>query len=422
MQRPTRTSDLTLRYGSSLRAASVVETLERARQVGVKLGITRVTEITRLDRPGIPVCVSIRPDALPGSLCVNAGKGVTPEEARVGAWMEAIEYALAEPGASFVPTVEATARDVLDGRARPDAILDLCPILGTEIPLDAPLACVEVEEILSQTSCCVPAELVFLPTPPHLPGVGWFGSSSGGLASGNTLLEATVHGLAEVIEHDIRAFCLLADTSVPVREESFPDPALALALAIRAANLSLEVTYQPNVFGLPFFNATIRDRESDSPLFRNGGYGCHPHRSIALVRALCEAAQSRLSFIHGGRDDLTDWEQLAKSPPHASEPGAAHTTPGGGNAGNAATDRTRREAIDFRTIPDYAASAATLESCFETLRRSLRAAGFERICRVAFTAALDPVQVVRVLVPGLESFGCFLPRVGRRLSEFAEHL
>ena len=42
------------------------------------------------------------------------------------------------------------------------------------------------------------------------------------------------------------------------------------------------------------------------PLGLNGGFGCHPHRSVAFVRAVAEAAQSRLSFIHGGRDDLTD--------------------------------------------------------------------------------------------------------------------
>ena len=61
---------------------------------------TRVTDITRLDWAGVPVYASIRPEAYPGSLCVNAGKGVTPLEAQVGAYMEAIEYAFAEYGRS----------------------------------------------------------------------------------------------------------------------------------------------------------------------------------------------------------------------------------------------------------------------------------------------------------------------------------
>ncbi|HSE22879.1 MAG TPA: hypothetical protein VLB68_14525, partial [Pyrinomonadaceae bacterium] len=71
-------------------------TLSRARAVSRQLGISRVTDITRLDCIGVPVFASIRPEAHPGSLCVNAGKGITVAEARVGAYMEAVEYAFAE--------------------------------------------------------------------------------------------------------------------------------------------------------------------------------------------------------------------------------------------------------------------------------------------------------------------------------------
>ena len=45
------------------------------------------------------------PTAAPGSLCVNAGKGLRSIEAEVGAYMEAIEFALAEPGASNVAVI-----------------------------------------------------------------------------------------------------------------------------------------------------------------------------------------------------------------------------------------------------------------------------------------------------------------------------
>jgi ribosomal protein S12 methylthiotransferase accessory factor len=151
------------KLSSSLRVVSTEETLQRARSIASQLGISRVTDITRLDRVGVPVYASIRPNAKPGSLCVNAGKGLYPIEAQVGAYMEAIEFAFAEYEQSSVRLVIATARDVLDGRTRPDAILDFCPVVGAEIDLDAPLACVEAEEILSSTQCLVPAELVFHP-------------------------------------------------------------------------------------------------------------------------------------------------------------------------------------------------------------------------------------------------------------------
>ena len=40
--------------------------------------------------------------------------------------------------------------------------------------------------------------------------------------------------------------------------------------------------------------------------------GCHPSREGGLLRALTEAAQSRLTYIAGARDDCTrdDYEQL----------------------------------------------------------------------------------------------------------------
>jgi ribosomal protein S12 methylthiotransferase accessory factor len=41
----------------------------------------------------------------------------------------------------------------------------------------------------------------------------------------------------------------------------------------------------------------------DGPTLTEGS-GCHPDRSVALVRALTEAAQSRLTYIAGARDDI----------------------------------------------------------------------------------------------------------------------
>jgi ribosomal protein S12 methylthiotransferase accessory factor len=85
------------RLSSSLRRRSAEETLRIiANDIAPQLGITRVTDTTWLDRIGIPVFASIRPDALKGSLCVNAGKGLRSVEAKIGAYMEAIEFSLAQ--------------------------------------------------------------------------------------------------------------------------------------------------------------------------------------------------------------------------------------------------------------------------------------------------------------------------------------
>lgn len=251
--------------GTSLRAVPVETTLALAEAWAPRLGITRVTDITRLDRIGIPVFASIRPGAHRGSLCVNAGKGLTPEEARAGATMEAIEFALAEHGASAVEVVAATARDVIDGRERSDAVLDFCPVMGARIPLDEPLACVEAEELVSGGTCLVPAELVFLPAPRSLIPRQYFGPSSNALSSGNTVEEATVHALTEIIERDVLSFHSFRDETRLVREETLPARARELADAIRRAGLRLYVRYCPNAYAVPWFSAILVDPEETSP-------------------------------------------------------------------------------------------------------------------------------------------------------------
>ena len=103
--------------------------------------------------------------------------------------MEAIEFALAEPGASHVTTVRATARDVLDGRRRPEAVLDSVPQARRAHPPRRAHG-MRRRRARSTTGECalVPAELVFLPYRPHRAAPGPpSGRRSNGLSSGNTL-------------------------------------------------------------------------------------------------------------------------------------------------------------------------------------------------------------------------------------------
>lgn len=377
-----------------------------------RLGITRVTDITRLDRLGIPVFASIRPNAALNSLCVNAGKGMTEQEARVGAYMESIEFAVAEYGASGLEVVQASARETLDGPQRPDAILDLCPAMGAHIPLDAPMACVLAEEIRTGVSCLVPAELVFLPLPRSLAPNRYFGENSNALSSGNTLLEATVHALTEIIERDILAFHAFRDDTVLVREETLPAEATELMAKIRKAGLQLYIRYRPNLFQMPWFTAMIAEPEAGTLLFMNGGYGCHPNRSIAILRAITEAVQARLGFIHGGRDDLAvtahKFARYSREEHHALIRKTLESV-----------SRTEN-AIAFEDIVDHSDRAFSLQAAYRFLVEALEAAELTRILRVVYTAPEDTLQVVRLLVPGAEFWTEGARRVGRRLREHVQ--
>src|SRR5262249_14992698 len=149
-------------------------TLARIAAIARELGITRVTDVTRLDRYGIPVCVGVRPDAQLGSLCVTAGKGLRRDDAAVGATMEAIEMAWAEYGGSTVHWLVASGR-VLGGAG---ALVSFAPKWGQRLDLDAPLACVLASDVRTGEHTLVPAELVFHPLDVS---PSWFGTSTNGL-------------------------------------------------------------------------------------------------------------------------------------------------------------------------------------------------------------------------------------------------
>jgi len=397
-----------LRLNSSLRIRSPIETLSAARRAAARLGITRVTDTTRLDRLGIPVFAGIRPGALKGSLCVNAGKGITPIEAQVGAYMEAIEFALAEPGASQVQVVMATSRDVLDGASRPDAILDFCPIVRKSFDPSEPLACVEARDIVNHQDTLVPAELVLLPFAQRHPGTGSFGSHSNGLASGNNVPEATLHGLLEVIERDIRSFLTLDGRCDVVQKSTVPASCRALVERIESAGLDILVRTRVNEFGLPFFEAILFDPDSFELFQFAAGYGCHLVPEIALVRAITEAVQTRLSWIHGGRDDLA---ADLKDVPH-----------GGSDRAWRERSRTAFRSMELRgPVVDFGAGVgdiaepASPDDAVELVLDRLKREGMNHVCRTIYTQPDEDLAVVRVTVPRLEHLANHSHRVGPRM-------
>jgi ribosomal protein S12 methylthiotransferase accessory factor len=401
---------LVFRLSSSLREAPLEATLTRARELAEQLGITRVTEITRLDVVGVPVFASIRPDALPGSLCVNAGKGMSVDEARVGAYMEAIEFALAEFDRSALEIRTVPASEVFEGPERSDSILDFCPTMGTEIDLDAPISCVEALDVRTGEAFLVPCELVYLPFPESLQSERYFSSNSNGLCSGNSVREATVHGLAELIERDCSSFMFMDDQSKLVDGDTLPPQLRAVAESVHKAGLELYLRFQANVFGIPFFRATVAEPNSINPVYISDGFGCNLSKNIAATRAICEALQSRLSFIHGGRDDLVKRYELFAKMSDSKRTDYAERLQ---------RDVSRQDVIvDFETIPDSSNSATDLSAALQVMLEMLERNGIRRVLRVIFTSPEDPLQVMRVLAPGLECFNPTTARLGVRLRDY----
>ena len=381
----------------SMRSLAPETTLLHARQLAVTAGISEVTDITELDVLGVPVFVSVRPQAR--GEAYTFGKGLRRVNAEVGAYMEALEFYFAEPGTGNVSTRWGAARDVA-GHAD-DAILDFVPLLQREVDLDGALLLASVRNLESGEECAIPAELVYYPAPDV--GQSIFGSSTNGLASGNSVLEATIQALLELIERDIWSFEFVRRASRLVDVASLPDSVREIIERAERNGLQFKIRSIPNDYGMPFFAAFVFDLNNPSRKTFNGGWACDLDRERAVVRAVTEAAQSRVAFIHGGRKVKTtaneqEAELVRRQMLGVSDP---------------------REQVSLTDIPDLAVDG-TLEQKLETLIERLRRVVKEPIYRVVFTPPESPLQVVRVVVPLLENLKETRVRVGRRLKAAIE--
>jgi ribosomal protein S12 methylthiotransferase accessory factor len=385
-----------------MRSLAPETTLLYARQWAATAGISEVSDITDLDVLRVPVYVSVRPQARGDSF--TFGKGLRHVDAEVGAYMEALEFFFAEPGIGCVSTRWGSAREVAGQERADDAILDFVPLLQREIDLDGPLLLASARELESGDECAIPAELIFYPASDV--GQSLFGSSTNGLASGNSLLEATIQALLELIERDIWSFEFVRGASKLVEAASLPDDVREIVERAEANGLQLKVRTIPNDYGMPFFAAFVFDLNNPSRKTFNGGWACDLDRDRALVRAVTEAAQSRVAFIHGGRKVPT-----ARAADFSLEEQQREARLVRQHMLGVSDPRQQTSLFD---IPDFA-GAGTLQQKLVAVIERLRSVVKEPIYRVVFTPPDSPLQVVRVVVPLLENLKETRVRVGRRL-------
>ena len=402
-----------IRLNTSIRSRTLQETLAEARVYADRFGVSQVRDITSLDRVGLPVFCSHRPQAGSQAMGLHSGKGVHPDEARVGAYMEAIEVSLAMQGAVGMEVVNAVPEEIYEGKMRAAAILDFCPLKGKQIALDLAIPAVQAKDLATQCTFLVPAERVFVPFTSQNPAAHLFLPSSNGLASGNTALEAQAHGILEVIERDIHSFHSIHGKAHFVHPDSFPSNAGYMAEKIATAGLHLFVRFVPNAFGIPTFLAYLH--EADNPALPQlmFGMGCHPDKSIALARAISEAVQSRLVTIY--RKVLAEQEGAQLAPEVRLAPTAYQKA--------AEVVAESKNAISFDQIPSLGLPSSTPGAFLEGLLNLLREKGFPHVLHVPFTTPEEPLQVCRIIIPRMEHYKPSAPHIGQRLSTFAnQHL
>jgi YcaO-like protein with predicted kinase domain len=369
------------------RTSTPEETLARVASKARRIGITRLGDVTGLDRIGIPVTVAVRPNSR--SFSVSQGKGLSLAQAQASAMMEAIELFHGEDLAGR--SVSASFEE-LSARAKVLPPASLCGT-GRPLPDHTTIEWIEGYDLLGREACWVPWEVVHtdytLPTRhsgEHLL------SGTNGLASGNHLAEAVSSAICELIERD--AVALWHARSMSERSRGRLNPAsiddtdcrrlLGLYEAAQIAPRIWDVTSDIEV---PAFICDIpapTDDASDG-LRRYRGAGCHPDRGVALARAMTEAAQTRLTYIAGIRDDLTDYAETAKD-----------------RLGAALLDAISQaaDARSFCDVPSFNSDDVALDLRWELER--LRAVGAQHVVAVDLTRDDLDIPVVRVVIPGLE--------------------
>ncbi len=372
------------------RACTPAETLERMLPLLPRFGITRLANITGLDYLGVPVYQAIRPNSR--TLSLSQGKGLDKDSAKVSALMESVDAWHAE--AVSAPTAYASVREFASRHTVVD--LDSLPRLyGVRVNEWTVLPWVEGWDLIGQRPIWVPHDLVNLNRVERdQRRQPFFPSNSAGLASGNHVLEAINHGLAELIEHDANALWRLGPGDADgvdrlIDHQSISDPQIQTLLGLfLSAGLSLAVADITSDLGVPcFWSMAIEPPEAMLQIGYAWGQGCHPSARVAICRALTEAAQSRLTFIAGSRDDI-DYSHYE----HMSNPVVI-------NRLRSLVEKAE-PALRFEERPGT--TRETLEGDLALMLGRLVDAGIEHAIVVDLSRREVGVPVVKMIVPGLE--------------------
>jgi ribosomal protein S12 methylthiotransferase accessory factor len=370
--------------------------------------VTRVARVTGLDRTGVEVACAVRPGG--HVLQVTNGKGLSFAAAARGALGEAAELACAERvdacdlalaspaelAASAAPYVEPAALGGGGGALR--------------------LAWRRARDLATGEEVLVPAAAVHAP-PTGGPllgacGVRW---TTNGMGAHPSWSAALLHALLEAVERDQLARALpegFTEGEVMARRLS---RARVARLGPRAARLArrierrgfevhlVDVRPRSGDVGLPVAAALLFDAER-GPVPLTAGYCCRPSWEAALTGAILEAAQSRLTDIHGAREDVggmseADVERMRRACARAAR-GDRDRDPDPDPDLDPDLDRDPDPDPD----PDPRPSPRTREEGDAAVRRVLHLlhrAGQRRVLALDLAPPDFPLRVAKVIVPGL---------------------
>jgi ribosomal protein S12 methylthiotransferase accessory factor len=395
--------DIHINYSESgFRTITPEETIENYKGKTKIAGITRISEITHLDSVGIPVFTAVRPNAQDGSVSVYAGKGATKAQAKASAMMEAFERYSAE-------------RQELDNKR---IIVSSAKNLPNSIDLNSlnlpknikynendEIEWIKSKEINTACKYYIPANEVFHPynSSPKL-----FRSNTNGLASGNVIEEAILHAIFEVVERD--AWSIFELTKINNKEielADFKNPLINDMLEkFKKRDIDIKLMDLTADINIPTIAASADDKTLKDPALLTLGIGTHLNPEIAVLRALGELAQSRVTQIHGTREDTTRADFMRKAGYERMK------------KINKVYFQHDKEKININDIKDQ--SSDSLNKNIEIVTQELKKVGLNKVLFTDLTRPQIGVNAVKVIIPGAELYSLDPERIGQRAFKYQE--
>ena len=403
------------------RVMPVEKTLMHVSEISRKIGLTRIADITYMDKLYIPnySCV------LPGTedyIWVYSGKGPTKQHAKVSAIMESIERYSALPTNYSRKFITGTFNQLKHSYnlLHPDEVVEP---LTFDFQNDMLMDYVEGYDIINKENILVPAALALFRYTPNPPSLNPFAfHHTNGLASGNVVEEAVCHALCEVIERDAISLAQLRASAIPfhilykiyqnlriegyhintISKEHFLDdnslypdvkisednffPVTKLINKFKKFNIELMIKDITTNIKIPTFNVACVEWISHDYGYLAEGHGTHPDKRIAILRAITEVSQTRAANIQGARDDLRK----------------IHYNYNNTDDKNAWQFMSSQKTINFSDIITY--QNEDILDDINLIIKFFKEVGLNKAIIVNLTNPKINVPVVRAIVPGLETF------------------
>ena len=403
------------------RVIPVENTLSHILEISKKIGLTRIADITYMDKLYIPnySCV------LPGTedyIWVYSGKGPTKKHAKVSAIMESIERYSSLPTNYSRKFISGTFNKLKQSYniLHPEELVEP---LTFDFQNDMLMDYVEGYDIINKETILVPAALALFRYTPNPPSINPFAfHHTNGLASGNVVEEAVCHALCEVIERDAISLAQLRASAIPfhilskiqhnlrtqgyhinlISKEQFIDdnslypdvkiceddfqPVTNLIKKFKKFNIRLIIKDITTDIKIPTFNVACVEWISHDYGYLAEGHGTHPDKRIALLRAITEVSQTRAANIQGARDDL---RKIKYNHNNTDDK-------------NSWQFMSSQKTINFSDIITY--QNEDILDDIKLIIKFFKKVGLNKAIIVNLTNPKIKIPVVRAIVPGLETF------------------